>query len=416
GVNSIKWDSPINLYGREKIKVPMGIADSDFRQHPAVAKAMLKRAAYDNYGYETMPDSFWKAIIDWNKQRYNLDLKKEWIETSPALDPGLIAALRGLNPHKGKVIMQTPVYDGFLHIIAKAGMTNVTNPMKKIKGRWHIDLENLEKLLDYETKCLILCNPNNPTGECWTANELRALGDVCMRNGVTVLADEIHCDFINKGNKFTPYASIGEKYANSSITFRSPSKTFGQASMKVAYFYTQNTDLMNAVMVGGGLYTNCNTFGLIGCEVAYNEGAEWVDDVRDYVDGNFDYLVDYVNKQGNMPGIKYSKPEGTYFAWLDCNGLKDKIASPEKIAQLDPKKLKEIYDKWRDIWSYTDTDNDVKPEMVMGEWLVQNSGVVLNCGHFYGTGSDGFMRMNIAVPRSQLKTALDDMNKALNLL
>ena len=139
---------------------------------------------------------------------------------------------------------------------------------------------------------------------------------------------------MTKGNKFVPYSSIGEKYAETSITYRSPSKTFGHANLKVAHFYTQNQDLMNATLRGGGHEQGCNAFGLIASEVAFSEGAEWVDDVNEYLDGNFDYLVDYINTPGNMPGIAYTKPEGTYLAWLDCNGLKERVGGPDQVRAL----------------------------------------------------------------------------------
>jgi cystathionine beta-lyase len=225
-----------------------------------------------------------------------------------------------------------------------------------------------------------------------------------MRHGVTVLADEIHCDYVNKGQKFTPYASIGEKYANSSITYRSPSKTFGHANLKVAHFFTSSQDLMDATMIGGGHDAGCNAFGLIASETAFAEGSDWVDQVQDYVDGNFDFTVDYINKAGEMPGIEYSKPEGTYLAWLDCNGLMKKVVTPEY--------MKAYHDKMRDTGR---RHGGLKPEMALGEWIVDNCGVQLNAGSSYGIGSDGFMRMNIAVPRSSLKTALDNLNKACKM-
>ena len=389
GVNSIKWDGAIRKYGKDKIIVPMGIADMDFKQMPAVTKALMERVEYESYGYEMVTDEYYQSIIDWNKQRYGQEIKKEWIRNSSGLTSGMVPALRGLNPVGGKVAVMTPTYSGFNIEIKKAGMRVEQSPMKKINGRWKMDLEDLESRLDYETKCLILCNPNNPTGECWTADELRALGDVCIRHGVTVLSDEIWCDIIRKEQKYIPYASIGEKYADSSITYKSAGKTFNQAILKVAYFFTQNDDLMNAAMVGGGHQTEVNIFGQIATEVAYKKGAKWVDDLNQYIDGNFDYLVDFINKPGEMPGIEYSKPESTYLAWLDCNGLKGKIATPDKLKE------------------------GQSPEDKLSEWLIEHAGVQLNAGHVYGIGSDGFLRMNIAVPRVHLKLALGNLNKAL---
>lgn len=404
GVNSIKWDSAIKRYGKDKIVMPMGIADMDFPVDPAITEALEKRAKNEIYGYETVSDSYYDAIIKWNKERYGLDIKREWIRNSSALKPGIVSALRALNPVKGKVILQTPTYSGFRGAINQAGMRVEMNPMKKINGRWKMDLEDLESRLDYETKCLILCNPNNPSGECWTADELRALGDVCIRNGVTILSDEIWCDFVRDGGRYTPYASIGEKYANTSITYKSVSKSFNQASLKVAYFFTSNQNLMNAAMIGGGHDQGTNTFGLAAAEAAYRDGEKWLDDVNSYLDGNFDYLVDYINKPGEMPGIEYSRPEGTYVAWLDCNGLKEKIAGPDQVKTL------------QDKWQSEGNNRRVTPEMVMGEWFIDNAGVQLNAGHSYGIGAEGFMRMNITVPRKHLKLALDNINKALKTL
>lgn len=401
GVNSIKWDSAIRRYGRDKIKQPMGIADMDFKVHPAITDAIKKRADYEIYGYETVDDDYYKSIIDWNRDRYGLEIKREWIRNSSALKPGIVSALRGLNPIKGKVILQTPTYSGFRGAINQAGMRIEMNPMKKIDGRWHMDLEDLESRLDYETKCLILCNPNNPSGEVWSADELRALGDVCMRHGVTVLSDEIWCDFVRDGGRYTPYAAIGEEYAEHSITYKSVSKSFNQASLKVAYFFTQNEDLMNATMIGGGHEQGTNVYGQIAAQAAHEHAAGWLDDVNSYLDENFAYLVDYINRPGEMPGIAYARPEGTYVAWLDCNGLKEKIATPDHVRAL--------HDKWRDEGNH----RRVTPEMVMAEWFVENTGVQLNAGHTYGIGAEGFMRMNITVPKYQLENALESINSAL---
>ena len=401
GVNSIKWDSIIERYGSDKIVVPMGIADMDFKQIPEVVEAVKKRAEFESYGYEKVSDNYYQSIIDWNKKRYNQEIKKDWIRDSSGLTTGIVPALRGLNPANGKVILMTPTYSLFQTEIKKAGMRTEMSPMKKINGRWHMDLADLESRLDYMTKCLILCNPNNPTGECWTQQELKALGDVCIRNGVTIIADEIWADIVRSDQKYTPYASIGEKYANSSITYKSAGKTFNQAILKVAYFFTQNKDLMNAVMEGGGHQTEVNIFGQIAAETAYNEGDQWIDEVNDYIDSNFDFLVDYVNEPGEMPGIEYSKPESTYLAWLDCNGLKNKIATPKKVAD------------FKKILIAAGKSGDITPEIVMSEWLIENAGVQLNAGHVYGKGAEGYLRMNIAVPRVHLKLALDNLNKAL---
>ncbi len=402
--NSRKWIAAYNAYGKDNIDVAMGTADLDFKELPQVVEAMKQRAEYENYGYEPTPDSFYQSIIDWNRERYGQEVKKEWIRTSSALKPGMVSSMRGLNPYKGKVILLTPTYSGFRGAINKAGMRVEMSPMKRVNNRWTFDLEDLKNRLDYETKCVVLCNPNNPSGEFWSAEEMMGLGDVCIDHGATVLSDEIHCDFPNKGVKFIPYASLGEKYANTSITYRSPSKTFGQACLRVAYFFTQNEDLMNATMIGGGHEEGVNTFGVLAAETAFREGAQWIDDLNVYMNERFDYIVDYVNRPGEMPGVEFQKPDGLYLAWFDCNGLKEKVARPEQVRAL--------HDKWRDEGNH----RRVTPEMCMQEWIARNARIHLQPGSSYGIGAEGFMRMNIGVPHALLKKALDNWNAALKSL
>ena len=404
-INSRKWEGAYNTYGRGNIDVAMGTADLDFKQVPQVVEALKKRAEYENYGYESTPDSFYEAIINWNKERYGQTIKKEWIKTSSALKPGMVSSMRGLNPVKGKVILLTPTYSGFTGAINKAGMTVEMSPMKRVNDRWTFDLDDLATRLDYETKCVVLCNPNNPSGEFWSADEMRGLGDLCIERGVTVLSDEIHCDFPNKGSKFIPYASLGEKYAETSITYRSPSKTFGHACLRVAYFFTQNEDLMNATMIGGGHEEGVNTFGIVAAETAFREGAGWIDDLNEYMNESFDYIVDYVNRPGEMPGVTFQKPDGLYLAWFDCNGLMEKVASPDRMRV------------FHDAMSAAGRRHSgLTRELCMQEWIARNARIHIQPGSSYGIGSEGFMRMNIGVPRALITKALDNWNAALKSL
>lgn len=404
-VNSRKWEGAYRTYGRDNIDVAMGTADLDFKQVPQVVEALKKRAEYENYGYESTPDSFYQAIIDWNMERYGQTVKKEWIRTSSALKPGMVSSMRGLNPAKGKVILLTPTYNGFRGAINKAGMSVEMSPMKRVNDRWTFDLDDLAERLDYETKCVVLCNPNNPSGEFWSADEMRALGDLCISRGVTILSDEIHCDFPNKGVKFIPYASLGEKYAETSITYRSPSKTFGHACLRVAYFFTQNENLMNATMIGGGHEEGVNTFGVLAAETAFREGAGWIDDLNVYMDKSHDIIVDYCNRPGEMPGVTFQKPDGLYLAWFDCNGLMEKVASPDQ--------MRAFHDAMRDAGR---RHSGLTRELCMQEWIARNARIHIQPGSSYGIGSEGFMRMNIGVPHALLKKALDNWNAALKTL
>ena len=404
GVDSKKWDRAIKQYGSDKIQVAMAVADMDFKQFPGVIDVINKRNMHENYGYEVVSDSYYQSIIDWNRDRYGLEIKKEWIKNSSASKPGMVSAVRGINPPGGKVVILTPTYAGFDGVIHKAGMQTVMSPMKKRDNRWYMDLEDLESRLDAETKVLILCNPNNPSGECWTTTELRKLGDVCIRNGVTIISDELWADFVRDGKRYTPFASLGEKYRQNSVTLKSVSKSFSQASLKVAYLFTASEKLMEAIMIKGGHEETTNTFGRLAAETAYRDGAAWLDQVNHYIDGNYDYLVNYINTPGKMPGIKYTKPEGTYMAWLDCNGLKEKIATDHHIQQMQER------------FNEEGVNTLVTPEFVMAEWLIEHAGVQIMSGDTYGIGSDGFMRMNIALSRKHLELALDNISSALNQL
>jgi len=392
GVNSIKWDGAIAKYGHEKIKVPMTIADMDFKQMPEVKEAFMKRIQYESYGYETVADSYYNAIIKWNRDQYGLEIKKEWIKNSSGLTAALSPAMRALNPACGKVIIMTPTYSGFIKEIKSAGMQVVMSPMTKKENRWVFDLTDLESRIDSDTKCLILCNPNNPTGECWSADELRALGDVCLRHDVTVLSDEIWAGSMRKGKKFTPYATIGKKYAENSITYQSAAKLFNQPMLKTSYFFVENEKLLDAVMEKGGHHDEVNVFGIIATEVAFTKGHQWAKQMNDYVDENFEYMDDYINKQGKLPGISFIKPEGIYLAWLNCQGLIKTIITQNNLS------------------------SEQGPEALISEWLIDNAGVQINPGRAYGDGSEGYLRMNIALPRSHLKLALDNLNAALKRL
>ena len=389
GVNSIKWDSAIAQYGAEKIKVPMTIADMDFKQMPEIKEAFLERIQYEGYGYETPPSSYFDAIIKWNKDRYGLEIKKEWIKNSTGLVAAMAPAMRALNPAGGKVVVMTPTYNGFFKEIKNVGMTMVTSPMKKVGSRWQMDLDDLEERFDDKTKILILCNPNNPTGEAWTVDELRALGDVCIRHGVTVLSDEIWAGCVRKEKTYTPYASIGEKYANTSITYQSAAKLFNQPALKVSYFFSQNTTLLDKVMNEGGHHDEVNIFGIIGTEVAFTHGHRWMSEMNSYLDESYEFLDGYINKHDNLPGIKFDKPDSLYLAWLDCSVLIAKLINAGELAQSG------------------------NIEHALSEWLIEKAGVQINPGVTYGIGGEGYMRMNIALPHSQLEEALDRIRNAI---
>src|SRR5262245_22975659 len=209
GTDCTKWDQQIKLYGRDHVDVGMGIADMDFPSAPCITRALLDRIQRDNWGYLTMPDSHYESIVGWNKRRYGLDIDRKWIVNSPAVHPAIIATLRAFSPPGTKVLVPSPAYSGFYGDIRVVGCKAEDVPPKlSSDGRYSLNFDELERRIDHDTHTIIVCNPQNPTGNVWSKEDLLAIGEICLKRRVVVLADEIHCDLITKGNKYTPFASL----------------------------------------------------------------------------------------------------------------------------------------------------------------------------------------------------------------
>lgn len=396
GTDCVKWDQQIAKYGKDKIAVGMGIADMDFKVAPAITRALAARIQHENHGYLSMPASHIESLVNWNKRRYGLEIDPRWILHSAGVHPALISALRAFSPPGSKVIVQSPTYNAFYTDITLVGCKAEDNPLKLVDGRYAMDFEDLERRIDSDTNTLILCNPQNPTGNTWSREDLMTLGEICTRRRVVVLADEIHCDFVTKGNKYTPYSSLpNEKIVTNSITFKSGSKSFNLASLRCAYFYSNNAGYMAKVKATGHR-SDVTTLGLVAHRAAYDEGAEWLDQLLEYVDGSFNYVQSFI--AANMPLAKFVKPQGTYLAWLDLRALSDKIGTREMAAEANRKKEAGA--------------PSVTPEQVLERYLVEHAKVHMNAGSSYGTGGEGHMRMNSGTSRKLLELALNNMASA----
>ena len=393
GTECIKWDSQVTKWGDGKIKVGMGIADMDFRNAPCITEALQKRIAHENWGYTRVADSYIEAITDWNRERHGIDVDPDSIVISSGVHPGLIAALNTLCDPAQKVLVNTPTYNGFYGDLRWSRTVANENKMFNKDGKWELDGDDFEARLGPDTPAFLLCNPQNPTGNCWSEEDLMRMGQLCLENQVTVLADEIHCDFVMKGQKYTPFASLPDKdIVDNSITFKAISKTFSLAAMKNAYWFTTNPVLKDRVRYNHRV--DLNTLGLVANEAAYREGAEWLDQLLAYIDGNHEYVESYMKE--SLPGMSYTKAEGTYLAWVDVGGLMDKIDAQGKS------------DKSQS------GDNPKRPVDIVEEWLVHNAGIQLNPGRNYGPGGETFMRMNLGAPRPLIKTALDNIAEAVD--
>ena len=249
GTDSTKWDGPINtgLIDKDHIVAGMGIADMDFRAAPSITQALQERMKHDVWGYMVMPKNFSEGIVAWNKKRYGITVDPALLDISTGVHPGLVAALRAFSPPGSKVLLTTPTYNGFYGDLRNTGTLPEESVMKVVNGRFTFDYDDFERRISYQTRTFILCNPQNPTGNAWTPEELTKIGEICLRHGVIVLADEIHCDWVTKGQKYTPFATLPNKaIVNNSITFKAASKSFGLAAMKCAWYFSTNKDLFAA--------------------------------------------------------------------------------------------------------------------------------------------------------------------------
>jgi cystathionine beta-lyase len=393
GTDSTKYDQQIRNYGKENIAVGMGIADMDFRAAPCITKALMERLQHENWGYLDMPRSYVEAIVNWNEKRYGIDVNPDSVVLTTGVHPALIAAIKTFSPPGSKVLMTTPVYNGFYSDLNFCHVQAEESPMKLVDDRYSIDFEDFERRISHETNTFILCNPQNPTGNVWSPEDLTRLGEICLRRRVVVLADEIHCDFVTKGQKYTPFATLPNKdIVRNSITFKAASKSFSLAAMKAAWFFSDNADYIARVRANNR--ADLTTLGMIANRAALTEGEDWLNQVNDYIDGNHNFAVSFI--KANIPLIKHVKPQGTYLTWIDVSGVIDKIGAKEQAAEASKT-----------------SPRPVTPEQIVERYFVKNAKVHMNAGSSYGLGGSGHMRMNIATSRKTLELALTNLAEAL---
>lgn len=399
GTDSTKFDQQIRVYGKDSVQVGMGIADMDFRAAPAITEALQARMKHENWGYLDMgkaTPALTNAVATWNKKRYGVDIDPETMVLSAGVHPALIAALLTFSPRGSKVLLQTPTYNGFYSDLTFTGTKAEDVPLKVSNGKFSMDFDEFERRISLDTHSFILCNPQNPTGNCWSAEDLTRIGEICLKHRVVVLADEIHCDWVTKGHKYTPFASLPNKaIVNNSLTFKAASKSFGLAAHKVAWFYSTNPELLARVKVNHR--ADLSTMGIIASQAAVTGGEDWLNQCVDYIDGNHDFVAKFV--AANIPSIKYVKPEGTYLAWLDVTAVADKINSKALAAEYNRTKAANM--------------PSLTPEQMVERYFVKAAKVHMNQGASYGTGGANHMRMNVATSRKLVELALTNLANAL---
>jgi cystathionine beta-lyase len=399
GTDSTKFDQQIRVYGKDSVQVGMGIADIDFKAAPSITKAINERVKHENWGYLDM--GVWtpkvtEAVAAWNKRRYGVTIEPSSMQISAGVHPALIAALKAFSPPGSKVLLNTPTYNGFYSDLRESQTIAEESPMKFVNGKFQMDFDDFERRISIDTHSYILCNPQNPTGNCWSAADLMRIGEICLKHRVVVLADEIHCDWVGKGQKYTPFASLPNKaVVDNSLTFKAASKSFGLAAHKIAWYYSTNPALM--ARVDPYHRADLNTLGLVANLAAVTEGEEWLRQANEYVDGNHDLVVNYINDK-IAPMIKVHRAEGTYLTWLDVTGVAEKINST---------KLAEDYNRTKPA-----NMPSLTPEQMVERYFVKTAKVHLNQGRSYGKGGEHHMRMNIGTSRKLVELALNNLAAA----
>lgn len=369
GSDCIKYDALNMFFGADDI-LPVWVADMDFRTPDFIMEAIRQRLQHEVMGYSFRNEGFYRSIMDWTKIHHNWEIQKEWISFSPGVVAAITASVMAFTEPGDKIIVQTPVYFPFFESVRGLKRRLVENPLRLSDGRYYFDLDDLESKIDSKTKMILLCSPHNPGGMVWKRNELETLAEICNRHNLIMVSDEIHSDLLFEGHKHTPYASLSGLCAQNSITCMAPSKTFNIAGLSTSYVVIPDPARMKSYeKIVRTLHIHMgNIPGTVALEAAYTHGLGWLKQMMSYVSGNLNFLENYLSV--NLPKIKVMKPEATFLVWLDFTayGMKDKQ---------------------------------------LNRYLVEKAKVGLNNGGRFGTGGDGFMRINIGCPKSVLAEALE---------
>ncbi len=369
GTNCVKWDVE-----NEDGIIPMWVADMDFPAAPAIRKAVEARAKHGVYGYTIVPDSYYRAITSWFKRRHGWTIDKEWIIYTTGVIPAISAAIKALTMPGEQVLIQTPVYNCFFSSIKNQGCQILENPLKRNGNSYVVDWDDFErKCADEKTTVFLLCNPHNPSGRVWTKAELARMNEICLRHRVAVVSDEIHCELVMPGNKFTPFAAVNEDCKNNGVTLNSPTKNFNIAGLQIANIVCANPVWRRRIDRAINIFEVCdvNPFGPVALETAYNDSENWMDELNEYLFANYQLLCDTFAKE--LPQYEVMRLEGTYLVWVDVR----------------PSGL---------------TSDEVT------EKLLKEGKVQVNSGTMYGqTTGEGYVRINIACPRATLIEGLKRM-------
>lgn len=376
GTNALKYSVLKERYGRDDL-IPLWVADLDFETPHFITDALRKRLDHSLFGYTSVPQELWQTIAKWIYDHHEWKVDEKWITYIPGVMKGVGAAVNVFVKPDEKVIIMPPVYFPFRLVPQGNGRQVVFNPLKRVEGgSYEIDFENLSKVADDKCRMLLLSNPHNPAGICWSRETLERLADFCYERNIIVISDEIHADLALFGNRHIPFASVSDKAARISITFGAPSKTFNTAGIVNSYAIVPDDTLRCRFYswLDANELSEPHLLATIAIIAAFKNGEEWRRQLISYIEDNIRFVEDYFKT--NIPAIKPLRPQATFLVWLDCRDL-----------NLDHKGLIDLF--------------------------VNKARLALNDGETFGPGGEGFMRLNVGAPRAILSKALEQLSAAV---
>ncbi|WP_294078838.1 MalY/PatB family protein [Proteiniphilum sp. UBA5384] len=377
GTQAIKLEKLKLLFGHEDL-IPLWVADMDFKSPPAIVEALKRRVEHGIFGYTAPSQEYTDSIVHWLERRHRWQVKGEHVNFVPGVVKGFAFAIDEFTEKGGRVIIQPPVYHPFRIVTESLGREVVYNPLILENGQYKMDFGGLRRIVaENDCKMLILCNPHNPGGRTWSPDELSELADICYEHNILVVSDEIHADMALPGHQHTVFASVSEKAKEISLTIMAPSKTFNIAGIVSSFAVIPNKNIRERYLayLEPRELQQGTLFAFTATRAAYDECEDWLDQMLDYVQGNIDLVDSYLTE--NIPEIKAILPEASFLVWLDCRALN-------------------------------------LPQRELVKLFVEKAHLALNDGTMFGSGGEGFMRMNVGCPRSLLEKGLNNLKKAIH--
>jgi cystathionine beta-lyase len=374
--NSLKYDFAPER-GKPEGILPLWVADMDFRAPAEVLERLKQNVELGIFGYSEAKIDYFEALYHWFKDGFQWEIERKWLVKTPGVVFAIASAIRAFTKEGEGVIIQQPVYYPFTEAVLENDRNLVISPLVLEGERYEMDFEDFEKkIVENNVKLFILCSPHNPVGRVWSKEELLRVGEICLKHNVFVVSDEIHCDFTYEGQKHIVFASLDERFAMNSIVCTAPSKTFNLAGLQVSNIFIPNREnklkFIHAVNQAG--YSQVGMLGIVACQAAYESGREWLDQLKEYLEGNLSFVREFLKE--NLPQIRLIEPEGTYLIWLDFRELGLIEAEREEL-------------------------------------IVKKANLWLDSGLMFGATGEGFERINIACPRAILEKALHNLKDAM---